>query len=234
MYNNLIAISGLKASGKNEAANMLQYLLNTPKFMHNYQLYKLVGSMLKLGKYKVTSFAYPLKRTLAALLNIDINKFEDREFKEKYYIYFPELRITNNPPKYKTISDNKFSRLVANKNFWFIQDNYISIRQLLQVFGTEIMRGIFGDKLWILSTIKSKHPLIISDLRFKTELDTVKELGGIVIYISRKSTQVGNHASEKEVIDMLNNNQFDIVINNDLDKSDLFYKLKKSLKDLTV
>ena len=96
------------------------------------------------------------------------------------------------------------------------------------------MRGIFGDKLWILSTIKSKHPLIISDLRFKIELETIKKLGGKVIYISRKSAQAGNHTSEKEVIDMLNNNQFDIVINNDLDKSDLFNKLRNSLKYLTI
>lgn len=32
----IIAISGLKNSGKDTAADMLQYLLNYPKFMQNY------------------------------------------------------------------------------------------------------------------------------------------------------------------------------------------------------
>lgn len=119
---NIIAISSYKNAGKNETANMLQYILNTPKFMHSYQLYKRVGTMFKKGKYKITSFAYPLKRTLAALLNIDINRFEDRDFKENYYVYFPSLDITNKLPENAiTVSDSKFARLVGNKDLSFIQ-----------------------------------------------------------------------------------------------------------------
>lgn len=119
---NIIAFSSYKNAGKDTAANMLQYILNTPKFMHNYQLYKRVGTMFKGGKYKITSFAYPLKRTLAALLNIDISRFEDRNFKENFYIYFPSLDITNKLPENAvTVSDSKFSGMINNKDLSFIQ-----------------------------------------------------------------------------------------------------------------
>lgn len=230
--NNLIAISGFKNSGKDTASLMVQYLLNSPPFMHNYWMYKKFNRLFISGKYKVTSFAYPLKRTLSALLNVPIEKFNDRDFKENYYIFFPTLEITNVlPENAEIISDNKFSKMVGSKDFSFIQTTWITIRQLLQVFGTECMRGIFGDKLWILSTIKDKNPIIISDLRFKVELKAVKDRGGKVIYINRKDCKPGNHASEKEIQEMLENLQYDAVIFNDGSLEDLFNKLKKALNE---
>ena len=112
----LIAIAGFKNAGKDTAASMLQYLLNTPEVLHTYKLYRILHRFCKHRKYKITSFAYPLKKTLAALLDIDIKKFEDRSFKENYYIYFPTLEITSKPNKELVISDGKFSRCVANKH----------------------------------------------------------------------------------------------------------------------
>ena len=57
---NLIAIGGLKNSGKDEASRMLQYCLNAPKFLRNYWCYKHFNKIIS-GKYTITSFAYPLK-----------------------------------------------------------------------------------------------------------------------------------------------------------------------------
>ena len=228
--NNLIAISGFKNSGKDTASSMVQYLLNSPPFMHYYWFYKRFNKLFIGGKYKITSFAYPLKRTLSALLNIPIERFNDRDFKENYYIFFPTLEITNSLPKdVEVISDNKFSKLVGNKDFSFIQTTWITIRQLLQVFGTECMRGIFGDKLWILSTIKDECPIIISDLRFKVELEAIKNKGGKIIYIHRSGCKPGNHATEKEIQEMLENFQYDTIILNNGSLEDLFNKLKGAL-----
>ena len=124
MKNNIIAISGLKASGKNESANIVRYLCNSPKILHNYFFYKLFNKYFT-KKYSITSFAHPLKRTLAALLDIDISRFEDRTFKETYYIYFPTLEITNKPNISKIISEGKFSRMVNNKDLSFLKTNFI-------------------------------------------------------------------------------------------------------------
>ena len=215
MQNKIIAVAGYKNSGKNTVASMLQYLYNSPKFLHNYIGYKLFAKFYTKGNFKVTSFAYPLKRTLSALLNIDISKFEDRIFKETYFIYFPDLIITNKPDCAKVISEGKFSRMVNNKDLSFLKTNYITIRQLLQVFGTECMRDTFGDKLWILSTLKQKGNLIISDLRFKVEYESIKNLGGITILVNNPNCKPGNHASEQEILELSMSNKFDVVIQND-------------------
>lgn len=126
---------------------MLQYLLNSPKIFHNYSLYKIFGTLFDSGKFKVTSFAYPLKRTLAALLDIPIEKFEDRNFKENTYIYFPNMRLYANVSSDLKISDNKFTKCISEKDFSFLREKAITIRQLLQLFGTEVMRDTFGDQL---------------------------------------------------------------------------------------
>lgn len=230
--NKIYAISGLKNSGKDTAAAMLQYLLNTPKFLHFYPCYKCISKIKNLGKYKVVSFANPLKRTLSALLNVPIEKFSDRDFKENYYIFFPTLDITNNPPyNAEIVSDNAFARFLKNKNFEFLKTSWISIRQLLQVFGTECMRETFGDKLWILTTLQEKRPIIISDLRFKVELSEIKSRRGITICIDRDICIPGNHASEKEFVEMKNNNMFDYIILNNGTLEDLFNSLKSVLKN---
>lgn len=87
------------------------------------------------------------------------------------------------------------------------------------------MRGIFGDKLWILSTIKEDTNLIISDLRFKVELEEVKKRRGKVIYIKRDSCIPGNHASEKEIQSMYENKMFNYVVDNNGTLKDLFDNL---------
>lgn len=228
-YPKLVAIGGLKNSGKDTAAEMLQYLLNSPKCLHSYWCYKIFKKLFKT-KYKITSFAAPLKRTLGALLNVPEKRFNDREFKEKYYIYFPTLTITNAPDFGKVLSDGKFSRYVSNKDLSFIKSYYITIRQLLQVFGTECMREIFGDKLWILSTLQSKRYTIISDLRFKTEFQAIKENDGYTIYIHRDIAKPSNHASERELGEMLQNELFDSVIDNNGSLKDLFISIKSIIK----
>jgi len=90
MQNKIIAVAGYKNSGKNTVASMLQYLYNSPKFLHNYIGYKLFAKFYTKGNFKVTSFAYPLKRTLSALLDIDISKFEDRILK-KHILYIFQI-----------------------------------------------------------------------------------------------------------------------------------------------
>lgn len=223
---NFIAIGGLKNSGKNEASRMLQYCLNAPKFLRNYWCYKLFSKVC-IGKYKITSFAHPLKKTLSALLNISIENFENRDFKERTYIYFPKLKITTHPNSAYVLSDNKFSKLIASKDFSFLKTHYITIRQLLQCFGTEIMRGYFGDNLWILATLLNKKNIIISDLRFKVEAKAIKDNNGKLLYINRNICIPGNHASEREIIDLKESGEFDYIIDNNGTLKELFKNINK-------
>ena len=221
-YPNLIVVGGLKNSGKDTVSEMVQYLLNTPRFLHKYRYYKILKYFFK-RRYVVTSFASKLKQTLATLLDIPVKQFNNRDFKENCYIYFPTLELTKNPPADKILSDNKFVKYINKSDFSFIEENYITIRQLMQYFGTTVMRGCFGDKLWILLTLKN-NKTIVSDLRFKVEFDEIKHKNGYTIYVMRPGTIPGNHASEKEIIDLYNENKFDAVVLNDGSLEDLFNK----------
>lgn len=226
MSNKLIAISGLRNSGKSTASDMLYFCKNTWKLFHTYFWYKHKSFVPKFHNYKIVAFAENLKQMLSVLLNIDRKKFDDRDFKENYYINLKKLYITNSKhaPELMKLSDNKFSKLIQNGSINI--NNYLSIRQLMQYFGTEVMRKYFGKDIWILSTLKYKHNMIISDLRFKNEAEYVKYNHGKIIYISRKSCKPTQHVSEKEVIEMLDNNVYDCIINNDTTLKDLFNQIK--------
>lgn len=164
------------------------------------------------------------------MIGVDFNDFNNRHFKECCYIHIPSLIITLTPPSDKIINDKKFNRYMQSKNFDFINEYYVSMRQLLQMYGTEIIRDLFGDKFWVLRTFAEPGNLIISDLRFKVEYDAVKEKGGTVIYIDR-NLEPGLHPSEQEVISLLNEDKYDYVIHNNGTLKDLFYKTKNYLKN---
>jgi hypothetical protein len=63
--------------------------------------------------------------------------------------------------------------------------------------------------------------IIIADLRFKHEYNTIKQLGGIVIKVKRDSNYNDEHVSENE----LNNEKFDYIIDNNKSKEELYNKI---------
>lgn len=223
---NLIAIGGFKGVGKDTSADMLRYLLNSPKMLHNYTCYKVLHKLF-LHKWVKTSFAHPLKRTLAAMLNMKVEWFENRKFKEELYIRFSDMHITYNPNPDLILKDNQFNRCLNKNDFNTIKDSYITMRQLMQRWGTSTMRAQYGDKIWILLTLINDKPTIISDLRFKVEAEEIRKRGGMLFYVDRIGYCGGQHASEREVNDLVNNNKFDSVICNYGTLTDLFNVIKR-------
>ena len=84
----IITVQGNKGAGKDETAKMLSYLLNTPKFMHHYWLAKLLNFKSWKNDWKITRYADPLKKMCAILLNVPVEDFEDRDFKDYDLLYF--------------------------------------------------------------------------------------------------------------------------------------------------
>jgi hypothetical protein len=80
---------------------------------------------------------------LSVLLNIPYEDFNNRSFKECYNVDLETLNIT-----YATegLSDNKFNRMVKELNLELSKSN-LSIRQLMQYFGTSVMRTYFGENV---------------------------------------------------------------------------------------
>ena len=225
MWSDLIAISGIKGSGKDTATHMLQYLLNSPKLFRNYFWYK-IGLRFP-NKWKIISFAKPLKKVLAIILSVDSKKFNDRDFKENHFVNLDNFRIVE---KYlldsdDILSDNKFTKLIKTGEPLPI-DTWLSIRQLMQYAGTEMAQKYLGRNVWINATLKNAKKCIVSDLRFKKEFEEVKLRDGVIIYIKRYSAKPGSHASEREMVDLYNQDKFDYVIDNNGSLKDLFNNLK--------
>lgn len=93
------------------------------------------------------------------------------------------------------------------------------VRRLLQVFGTEVGRNLFGEDFWVKQALDGAYPYtVFSDVRFKNEADAIREAGGIVIRIQRDGVfPVNGHSSETDLDDY----DFDYVIENNDDVEDL-------------
>ena len=65
-------------------------------------------------------------------------------------------------------------------------------RLALQLLGTEIMRTHFNQDIWLDSLeyrirkqANNNNCIVVSDARFKNELDLIKDLGGVVLHVVR-------------------------------------------------
>lgn len=127
-------------------------------------------------------------------------------------------------------------------------------RLVLQLWGTEVCRRGFHDDIWIASLENklrtSTDDVVISDCRFPNEIKSIKDAGGIIVWVKRgelpewydaalslnrgqiqnmtwalskdKLAKLGIHASETAWV----GTEFDAVLENDGSIDDLFAKVK--------
>ena len=110
-----------------------------------------------------------------------------------------------------------------------------TIRDVMQVLGTDLLRQGFNNNIHVAATlgsIKENEKVIITDLRFPNELEAIKKHNGITIRINRglvertgKMIQGPEHISETA----LDNAEFDYVIENDCTIDDLIEKVREIL-----
>ena len=85
---------------------------------------------------------------LATLLNVPVEKFNDRSFKEDTCINLNTLEYSLSVfiKDKRFISDSKFTKMTKDLNLDIISYD-LSIRQLMQYFGTTICRTYFGENI---------------------------------------------------------------------------------------
>lgn len=119
-------------------------------------------------------------------------------------------------------------------------------RELLQREGTEIGRNNYGKDIWIrhmdnwVNVWKSRGftTFLITDVRFKNEVNWIQSNGGIVIRINapirskmKLISEISNisttlHQSENE-LDNFDENEYDFVFNNDSSSENNTFSLKE-------
>lgn len=219
-------MSGLKGVGKDTSAQMLKYLLNTPACLHFYWIFKTFGFLSNIGKWTVTSFAKPLKEVLAVILGVSAERFEDRDFKEFCAANLKDGKLKYSHNTSNLISDKAFSKAAKAHDVETLQNHDLTMRQWLQYIGTDVLRYFVSEDVWINATLRRQN-IIISDLRFKREFEALDNYNSFRILIERPGCEPGNHASEREVVELKANRTFEGYINNNGTLKDLFYKLKK-------
>ena len=105
--------------------------------------------------------------------------------------------------------------------------NNMTVRELLQKFGTAIRNEVCDD-FWVKVCLKNCiEDCIISDVRFESEAEGIRDINGIIIRINRDGAGAGNHISEIA----LDNYSFDYIIDNNGTEEDLLFKVKEFCKE---
>ena len=198
----IIGISGKAQAGKDTVCKMIAYTIwyytfsqrlipfgidHYKKCLRNYK------NMLTVIGYQHTFFAKALKECLSVILNENLDKFENINFKNSQIDWL----------------------------------NNMTVRELLQKFGTAIRNEVCDD-FWVKVCLKNcTEDCIISDVRFESEAKGIRDINGIIIRINRDSAGAGNHISETALDDYC----FDYIIDNNETEEDLLLKVKEFCKE---
>lgn len=96
----------------------------------------------------------------------------------------------------------------------------ISGRELLQRYGTEAHRNVFGTDFWVDIVLNLKGSKIITDVRFDNEAEGILAAGGQVICVKRPGGATINEAAHVSE-DGISNHLVDHMISNNGDLDDL-------------
>ncbi len=243
----IIGISGRIGSGKDTVGVIIQYL--TTQF--NEGTNPSYEEFLKYhcphnntyARWEIKKYAYKLKQIVALLTGCTIEQLEDQEFKNK--------EIGDDWIKWEIAWSDFADTLHLNQNFWtkaiansekeakdiagnsgaftirYCKEVKLTYRDLLQKIGTEAMRGIIHEDIWVnalFSDYKPNYPhfayannkndlrllsdsnkensalpnWLITDTRFPNEAKAIKDRNGIMIKVNRNINYEGKTLSTSE------------------------------------
>lgn len=195
----IIAFSGNKFAGKDTAAEAL----------------------IRSYGFKRIGLADKLKDICSEVFEISRKDMDNPDLKEKQFsipisinpTHIDSLLTTLQRDGYVFDYDAKYETIFKS----FQGKNLKSIRDMLQVVGTDICRTYIKDDLWltyIQNFIKTfDGSVVITDARFKNERDYLKNLGAILILVKRPGLEnTSSHISENQLGD---DSEYDVVITND-------------------
>jgi len=213
----IISISGDIGSGKDEVGRIIQEYTSP---ISGYIKINDKGDatsfkpMRRVSDFSVRKFATKLKQVASIILNVPVEKFEDREFKNEYL----------------SKEWDYFGGEVSKK---------MTVREFLQKLGTDAVRFGFHEDTWVnalmadykLSLLFGYPNWIITDTRFPNEAKAIKDKGGVCIKIERPNNPytVTSHASDTSLRDW----NFDYYIKNDSTIENLEKKVIECLQIIT-
>lgn len=150
------------------------------------------------------AFADPVRKIAGIVASVDDVYFEDRDLKEQP-IFFDD---SNRTPR-------DYLRLVG--------------QALKSAIDEDIWVRLLGRSAFAYMT----SSCIVTDVRFRNELDFVKENGAFVIKIERDDNMSDNDVSETEM-DSFKDEEFDLIIKNNGTREELSETISNFVKNLKI
>lgn len=199
----IIAFSGRKFAGKDTCAEAL----------------------IRRHKFKRVGLADKLKDICSIVCSLPREDMDDPSKKET--IFETPFIIGSNHIKTLVdvlesdgfkVSDHSFKSMCKE----FIGKNLTSIREVLQIFGTDICRNNVSDTIWLeyfqKTTKGTEGDIVVTDARFKNERDFLKSLGALLVLVKRENTSEAGklnktelHISENQLGDDMD---YDVIVYN--------------------
>lgn len=191
----IIGVSGYSGSGKDTVGAIIQYLkcVNVGNnaiedVCQDYQDHE--EWLIEQSEWEIRKFAGKLKDIASHLTGIDIEDFEDQDFKK-----------TNLGREWWTTCNEGYQPM--------------TVRDFLQKLGTDALRNGLHENVWVNALMadydEQYSNWIITDTRFTNEAQAIKDRGGIIIRVERPGVKPVNlHPSETG----LDNWKFDYKIAN--------------------
>ena len=239
----IVGIKGFKGSGKDTVASMISYILHDGIMKASYDTWLLYHKNDFIENDEIIiHFADKLKDDISEFCGIDRKLLDRQDIKEENYYNFKTGIVSTNIKDADVVIDDIVEFDYDNlAPLLFLYNNNISIkiRVLLQYYGTNIIRNHFWREAFIRYTINkafdirnSKGQCIIADARFEDdECKAIKDCGGMIIRVDRKSSNDNHESHESEQITI---NKDDYVIDNTGTLVGLFYKVLKFVTDYMV
>ena len=231
----IVGIKGFKGSGKDTVASMISYILHDGIMKASYDTWLLYHKNDFIENDEIIiHFADKLKDDIAVFCNIK---------EENYYNFKTGIVSTNIKDAIYVVNKCNDAILKYNdlSSYLVLYNNNVSIkiRVLLQYYGTNIIRNHFWREAFIRYTMNkafdirnSKGQCIIADARFDNdECKAIRDYGGMIIRVDRKSNNDNHDSHESEQITI---NKDDYVIDNTGTLVGLFYKVLKFVTDYMV
>lgn len=194
----IIVFSGKKFSGKDTAAEAL---------VRHY-------------KFKRIGLADKLKDICSEVFTISRVDMDDPNKKECLFEKKITISVENIHKLLQRVHEDGFE-FNYEEIFGRVCKNFhgkilTSIRDMLQIIGTDIYRNFIKDDIW-LEYIKKKlthqDDIVITDARFKNERDYLKNIGAILVFVERTGFEnKSSHISENQLGEL---SEYDVVVTND-------------------
>ena len=202
----IVAFSGIKFSGKDTAAECLISRYGFKRIGLADKLKDLCSDVFKVNRQDMDD---PSKKELTFEVHLKITNE-----------HLVQLLSTVKNDGFDFSYDKVLEEVKSNFEGTFLK----SIREMLQIIGTDILRTFVKDDIWLEYITKffdKKSKIVVTDARFKNERDFLKKNGAVLVLIKRPKIVSNNtHISENQLGE---DSDYDAIIYNDSDIKSLHF-----------